>query len=491
MEVSVSDQQEVVSRLYDEGYLVTNDVMSLVKKGFSYQTIISMLDRATRKDVQTSFSESHVSVNVVKSYVDNHKEVTTQDFIDHFAVRLQKLSAILRRRSELENVISINRLVSKQDREKTSIIGFVKDKSITKNEHISLLIEDKTGDARVLILKRDGKEDLYNQAKNLVLDDVVGICGSVAAGTKDKIIFADTILLPDIPNTNEYKKCPDDVRAVFIGDLHIGAKVFLEKEFNHFLDWLNEKSEDEALNAIARKVRYVVIVGDIIEGAGVYPGQEHDLTVMDVRDQYKLSATFISRIPKHMHIIICPGNHDTMRLSEPQPPLSKEYAKDLVEIPNVICVSSPSVVNIHKFGDFPGFNILLYHGYSFFYYINSVEEIRTGGGIERIDLVMEFLLRRRHLAPSHTSTLYLPDPDRDELIIETVPDFFVTGHIHKSVVKNYKNITLLNCSCFVDVTDYQKKQGMIPDLAKVAVINLQTRETQLLDFLQRKQPGEE
>jgi len=54
--------------------------------------------------------------------------------------------------------------------------------------------------------------------------------------------------------------------------------------------------------------------------------------------------------------------------------------------------------------------------------------------------------------------------------------------VHKSVVASYKNITILNCSCFVDVTDYQKKQGMLPDLAKVACVNLQTRKVDILDF---------
>jgi DNA polymerase II small subunit len=145
-------------------------------------------------------------------------------------------------------------------------------------------------------------------------------------------------------------------------------------------------------------------------------------------------------------------------------------------------VSSPSVITIHKSNTFEGFTVLLYHGCSFFYYLD-VEEIRKNGGIDRIDTVMEFLLKRRHLAPAHTSTQFMPDPTKDDLMIEEVPDFFVTGHIHKSVVRNYKQVTMMSCSCFVNVTDYQKKQGMIPDLAKVTTVNLRTREVKILDFL--------
>jgi len=485
--------QQVVSRLFEDGYLVTSDVMKLVKQGLSYQTIKQLLTKAesaasaaaSRLVHSVTFDESHVAVNIVKSYVDSHKEVLVQDFVNHFHARLLKLSAILRRRSELENVTSINRILQKTAQEKVSLIGLVREKSETKNGHISLTIEDKTGEIKVLVLKRDNKSEVYDIARNVVFDDVIGVLGSntLKDGRKDGVIFADSILYPEIPQGGEFKKCPDDVAVAFLGDLHIGSKHFLGDEFNDFLDWINQKSPDPQKNALAAKIRYIVAVGDIIEGAGIYPGQEEDLEMIDVKDQYKRAAELFAKIPKHIHVIVCPGNHDTMRLSEPQPPLSKEYAKDFVELPNVITVSSPSFINIHKYNEFPGFNILLYHGYSFFYYINSVEEIRKVDGIKHIDTVMEFLLRRRHLAPSHTSNLYLPDPDRDELVIETVPDFFASGHIHTLAARNYKNVTILNCSCFVNVTDYQKKQGMVPDLAKVPYVNLKTREVKIFDFL--------
>jgi len=487
------EPQQVVSQLFEDGYLVTSDVMKLVKQGLSYKTIKQLLTKAESTASaaiataihKVTFDESHVHVEVVKSYVDNHKDVTVQDFVDHFQARLLKLSAILRRRSELENVTSINRVLQKTAQEKVSIIGIVRDKNETKNGHMSLTIEDKTGEIKVLVLKRDNKSEVYDIARNIALDDIIGILGSntIKDGKKDGVIFADSILYPEIPQGTEFKKCPDDVAAVFLGDLHVGSKHFLTEEFEDFLDWLNQKSPDPQMNALAAKVRYIIAVGDIIEGAGIYPGQEEDLELVDVHDQYKKAANLFARIPKHIHVVVCPGNHDTMRLSEPQPPLSKEYAKDFIEIPNVTCVSSPSFINIHKFAEFPGFNILLYHGYSFFYYINSVEEIRKVGGIKHIDVVMEYLLRRRHLAPSHTSNLYLPDPTRDELVIDTVPDFFASGHIHTLAVRNYKNVTILNCSCFINVTDYQKKQGMVPDLAKVPYVSLKTREVKVLDFL--------
>ena len=56
---------------------------------------------------------------------------------------------------------------------------------------------------------------------------------------------------------------------------------------------------------------------------------------------------------------------------------------------------------------------------------------------------MKSLLQKRHLAPSHGSSLYIPDPKMDSLVTDKVPDIFVTGHIHQIVVSRYKNVDLI------------------------------------------------
>jgi len=43
-------------------------------------------------------------------------------------------------------------------------------------------------------------------------------------------------------------------------------------------------------------------------------------------------------------------------------------------------VSNPSTINIHSSDNFPGFDILIYHGYSFDFYVAEVESIRNQGG---------------------------------------------------------------------------------------------------------------
>ena len=66
--------------------------------------------------------------------------------------------------------------------------------------------------------------------------------------------------------------------------------------------------------------------------------------------------------------------------------------------------------------------------------------------------------------------------------IDKVPDFFVSGHIHRCTVAKYNNITLLNCSCWFPQSDYQEKRGIIPEPSKAVVVNLQTRDVKVMDF---------
>ena len=125
----------------------------------------------------------------------------------------------------------------------------------------------------------------------------------------------------------------------------------------------------------------------------------------------------------------------------------------------------------------------MYHGYSFDYFVANVDDIRNKGGYDRADLIMKFLLKRRHLAPTHTSTLYIPDTEHDPLVIDKVPDFFITGHIHKSIAANYKNITLISGSCWQAKTAFQEKVGHNPEPGRVPIVNLKTREIKILNFL--------
>lgn len=415
------------------------------------------------------------NIAIIKNYTEQGKKLDITDFIKFFKSRYKKIERLLQKRQKLQNLISINRLPGKKQREIVSIIGLVIEKEQTKNGNIILNIEDLTGMIKVIINKN--KQEIYTSAKDTTLDEVIGITGLLA----DNIIFANNIILPDIPLIQELKKSNEEAYAIFLSDIHVGSKNFLEERFLKFLKWINGEIGTQTQKDIAAKIKYLFILGDLVDGIGIYPNQEEELIIQDIYEQYKKCAELLDQIPKHITIILCPGNHDAGRISEPQPPLSKEIAKPLLEIKNITSVSNPALINIHSSEKFPGFNILMYHGYSFDYYAANIESIRQQGGYDRADLIMKFLLQRRHLAPTHSSSLYVPGDD-DMLVIEQLPDFFVTGHIHKISVSNYRNITLISGSCWQSKTSFQEKVGHNPEPCKVPIVNLQTRNIKIMTF---------
>ena len=426
--------------------------------------------------------ESTTKVKVLFSYNQKPGKITVNDFVSYFNKRFELLSSFLRQRQELQRVTSINRLKNMKHRETIAIIGLVFDKRITKNNNIILTLEDPSGKINIIISNK--KKEIFELAKEIVLDELIGVEGVVAGS----FVFPNQIFIPEIPFLKELKKGPEEECVAIVGDPHFGSKAFLKKEFNDFIEWINQRKGSEEQREIASKVKHLIIIGDLVEGVGIYPGQEKNLEIKDIKEQYDLFTEYLKKIPKNINIIICPGNHDIGRLSEPQPPLLHKYTESLQSLPNVLLLSNPAYINIGATKDFPGFDFLLYHGYSLIYYADNVENIRARGGQKRPDLIMKFLLQRRHLAPTHTSNLYVPNPDSDPLIINKSPDFFITGHIHRLSVSNYKNITLLNCSCWTGLTEDMEKRGLEPQPAKVPIINLKTREVKIINFLKEEKP---
>lgn len=415
-------------------------------------------------------------VKIIHSYEEDSKKRNIQDFVRYFNMRYKFIENILRQRPDLKNITTINRIKGKKDRESISLIGIVSDKRTTKNKNLILTLEDQTGAINILINKN--KPEIFNEAKSIVLDEILGINGV----NGNNIVFTNKIFWPEV-TTKELKKSADQAYAIFLSDLHVGSNNFLPDAFNKFLKWINQQVGNEKQKEIASKVQYIFIVGDLVDGCGIYPEQDKELDIKDIYQQYEECAKLLSQIPSRIHLIVCPGNHDAMRIAEPQPPLYQDFAKPIYDLPNLTSVSNPAWVNIHSSEKFSGFDVLLYHGYSFDYFVANVDSIRNNGGYNRADLIMKFLLKRRHLAPTHTSTLYMPGTTHDPLVINKVPDFFITGHIHKSIAANYKNITLISGSCWQSKTSFQEKVGHNPEPGRIPIVNLKTREIKILKFI--------
>ena len=427
-------------------------------------------EQASRPAPASSLTISISYENIPQKYAPAH-------FTALFLSRYRFLENLLRGRRELQGVITICRLLEKKDKDRISLIALVTEISETKKGHLLLTVEDPTGKLTILVSQEN--KALMATAKEIVPDEVLGILGTAQ---KDFFV-AEDFFWPDLPLQTELKKSDQDQSVVFLSDIHVGSKLFLEKEFKKFLQWLRGDFGTAEQREMSKKVAYVVIAGDVVDGVGIYPSQEEELAITDIREQYRLFAQLLTEISPDKHIVICPGNHDMVHLAEPQPIFYKDIAPELHQLPHVTLVTNPAVITIGKTPTFSGFDILMYHGYSFDYYVAQVEALRNRGGYRRADLIMQFLLKRRHLAPTFGSTPYFPGHKEDPLLIRKIPDFFVSGHIHYSCVAHYRGVTLISGSCWQGKTSFQEKLGHEPEPGRVPVINLQTREVKILRFI--------
>ena len=397
------------------------------------------------------------------------KKLEVKDFTQHFRARYQSLQRILMSRPELQNLVSINKISS--DRQSLSIIGIVTEKRITKNRNMIIKFEDLTGEINALV-KLD-KEEIFSKVSELQLDDVVGVR---ASGNRD-MIFIHDIFFPDafLVEKNRFK---EEICIAFLSDVHCGSDRHLKNSFENFLEWLN--SDDES----AQKIKFIFFVGDNVDGVGIFPGQEEVLSLKRMEDQYTLLASYLKRIPSRITIFMCPGQHDAVRVAEPQPLIDKKYAFPLYEIENLVLVTNPCFVKLLEHDK--EFKVLMYHGASIHSFINEVKELRDMKAHRCPAKAVRHMLKRRHLAPAHGSVVYIPNAEKDPLVISEVPDILCTGEVHRLDIENYNGVMIITGSCWQSQTDYEEKVGNIPDPGKVPVFNLKTGELKIFDFLKEE-----
>ena len=380
-----------------------------------------------------------------KSYTNGE----IKDFTSYFNSRFQKLKALLLKKPGLRDSYPMKDVGVRDD--VVNVIGMVNDIRNTKNNHKIMEIEDETGFITVLI--HNENHSLFEMAESIVKDEVIGVIGS----KKGTLVIASDIIHPSVPRIEEKKM---DFSAVFISDIHIGSSTFLENEFQRFIKWINGDFGDEEQRNIANDVRYLVIAGDVVDGIGIYPHQEEELTIKNIYEQYEEAARFIGDI-KDIKIVIAPGNHDASRLAEPQPAIPEHYAADLYKIKNAEFVSNPSLVSLD------GFKTLIYHGRSF----DDLAMTINGLSHQTSDLIMRELIEKRHLAPIYGERTPLASEFEDHLVIDEIPDIFNTGHVHINAYKKHKGIHMINSGTFQSQTEFQKIYNIMPTCAEVPVLN--------------------
>ncbi len=368
------------------------------------------------------------------------------DFVSLFKDRFEKLSKMLRKRQEMRNAVPIKKIWRSED--EIATIGLVKEVRNAKNGLI-VEIEDEEDMISVYVPKEIDPA--------IVNDEVIGVVGK----RKGDLLIARSIVRPELPIEKEKKLTNEERYIAFISDLHVGSKSFLERKWEKFIKWINGKGGSERQRKVAEKIEYLIISGDDVEGVGIYPDQEKDLDIEDIYKQYEDLAGKLSQIPERIKIILQPGNHDAVRPALPQPAFEKEI-RELFTSNNIEFVGNPCYMKIN------GITVLAYHGQS----IQDFASCIPGLNQNEPTKIMKEMLRRRHLAPIYGGISSLAPERRDYLIIDYIPDIFVTGHVHVTAVDSYRGVLMINASAWQSQTDYQKMMNFMPDPGKAVVVNL-------------------
>jgi DNA polymerase II small subunit len=414
------------------------------------------------------------SFKILSSKIIQDRKIEVRDFVTHFKNRYNFFKDLLKEKKELRNLTSIDKIGNNRD---FSIIGMVYSKRITKNKNVLIELEDPTG--RINVVVNQTKPELFEKTKEIMLDDIIAVrcSGSREIGFVNDFYFTDLMV-------NDKKKSKRDVYALFTSDIHLGSHNFLEENFEKFISWLNGEGVDEEQKEKISKIKYLFIVGDSVDGVGVFPGQEEALKIKDMKSQYIELAKYLERIPKHITIFMCPGQHDAVRVPEPQPPVDVDFAEPLTKLENLYLVTNPAVIELESghVENAEGIKVLMYHGASLHSWINEIEELRMMNAHHCPAKVLKHILKHRHLSPTHSATTYVPDDKEDSLVIKQAPDIMLTGDLHKPDVDMYNNILIICSSCWQSITSFEEKVGNKPDPCKVPMLNLKTRELKILDF---------
>ena len=179
-----------------------------------------------------------------------------------FSNRFSKLKRIVSNRPEAKMLKSIASVITTKSNNDMYVCGLVTERSSERNV-TKLLIDDASGSLETIVFDKN----LQKTANQLLVDQFVML--KVRMGRNGGFITRD-VIVPDVPD-HFSNRSETEAYAVFLSDLHVGSKYFMKKEFDDFISWLSSP------DPIARKVRFVILGGDVVDGIGIYPNQDKEL----------------------------------------------------------------------------------------------------------------------------------------------------------------------------------------------------------------------
>jgi len=309
------------------------------------------------------------------------------------------------------------------------------------------------------LIRKDSEDPNPVVESGIMPDNVIGVSGSFARD--GDLFYVDDLHWPHTP-IRQRTHAEQGVSVAFLSDIHVGSKTFLEAQWHKMAQWMRE-------DPLGHTIKYLILSGDVVDGIGIYPNQDKELAIKDLYKQYSHFAGLLELLPDWVECILLPGNHDAVRPAEPQPALEPELQQ---EYNTTKFVGNPCEFSLH------GVRLLSYHGKSIDDFVSGMRTISYGKPAK----AMKQMLKQRHLAPQWGGKTPLSPEPMDNLVISTVPDIFVTGHVHGHACINHRGTTLICSSTWQDQTSYQRMLGFQPQPCILTIVNLGTHKTASIPF---------
>ncbi|PSQ53801.1 DNA polymerase II [Halobacteriales archaeon SW_8_65_20] len=407
---------------------------------------------------RVSRDQSKQSISVARDITGQSTGTGEYDeFVTVFRDRYEKLAGQLRGRVRHRPTGSLR---SAPGGGEAGLVGMVNDVRSTTNGHWLVELEDTNGVFPCLVMKDRPIADLVDE---LLLDEVIAVEGGLS--DDGSIMFVDAIHFPEVPRTYSPNTADRHVQAALISDVHVGSDEFLEDAWHRFTSWLHTEE--------AQHVEYLLVAGDMVEGVGIYPNQDEELSIVDIYDQYEQFAEYLKEVPADMEILMIPGNHDAVRLAEPQPGFDEEL-REIMAVHDARIHGNPALVDVE------GVKILLYHGVSLDEVIAELPEEKAS--YDEPHKAMYQLLKKRHVAPQFGGQTRVAPEAEDYLVMDEIPDVFHTGHVHKLGWGKYRRVIAVNSGCWQAQTAFQKSVNIDPDAGFAPVLDLDTLEMSVHSF---------
>ncbi|UCH89712.1 MAG: metallophosphoesterase, partial [Thermoplasmata archaeon] len=273
--------------------LQTDESLSggIMRAGDGAVGMVHDITKSSRPELTAEKSKEYPEFKIISDITGKSTcEGVIKDFNRNILHRFNTLKNIIKTQYRIfARSVDIEKIKLNYKRE-VFFIGMITSVNKTAKGNTIISVEDETGEVSVFLNQETFKSD-----KKFLLDEVIGVIGET--NMELKMVMAERIVRPAPPRSRTIHRAEEDIDVLFISDIHVGSKEFLEMQWSKLMKWLNGKEKVRG-DITADKISYIVVAGDLVDGIGIYPDQENELIIKDIYKQYSRLAELLDKVPE-------------------------------------------------------------------------------------------------------------------------------------------------------------------------------------------------